>query len=253
MPPRASSTFFFVWLMVSCANWAPRATDHESHISLTNATATLTEQTLVTNGGTTRLTVPSAGAVGSGTAEPALALVQPGPTASKDPAADPMEPPALRDAGGNPLPQTDDLPSLDSPWLKHRVEQLFAAIVADDAEIARSAFFPLIAYEQVKAINQPARDWQHRLFAAFRRDIHEYHRQLGSEPTKARLLGLGTSATQPARWMKPGSEGNKLGYHRLLRAGLNLTDSSGRKRQLEITSMISWRGEWYIVHLHGFK
>jgi len=27
----------------------------------------------------------------------------------------------------------------------------------------------------------------------------------------------------------------------------------GKERSLEVTSLISWRGEWYVVHLTGFK
>jgi hypothetical protein len=53
--------------------------------------------------------------------------------------------------------------------------------------------------------------------------------------------------------MKPGSEGNKLGYWRVLRAELRCREAQGRERILEVTSLISWRGEWYAVHLHGFK
>ena len=53
--------------------------------------------------------------------------------------------------------------------------------------------------------------------------------------------------------MKPGSEGNKLGYYRVLRSALVYSDAQGRERELSVTSMISWRGEWYVVHLAGFK
>jgi hypothetical protein len=27
----------------------------------------------------------------------------------------------------------------------------------------------------------------------------------------------------------------------------------GKERTLEVTSLISWRGAWYVVHLSGFK
>jgi hypothetical protein len=58
---------------------------------------------------------------------------------------------------------------------------------------------------------------------------------------------------EPAlRWMKPGSEGNRVGYFRVLRSRLRLLDAADKERVLRITSMISWRGEWYVVHLDGF-
>jgi hypothetical protein len=52
--------------------------------------------------------------------------------------------------------------------------------------------------------------------------------------------------------MKPGREGNKVGYYRVLRSKLRFTLPNGKERPLELTSLISWRGEWYVVHLHGF-
>ena len=29
--------------------------------------------------------------------------------------------------------------------------------------------------------------------------------------------------------------------------------ADGKRLELELTSMISWRGEWYVVHLNGFE
>jgi hypothetical protein len=52
--------------------------------------------------------------------------------------------------------------------------------------------------------------------------------------------------------MKPGKEGNRVGYFRVLRSKLRIGLPEGRERTLELTSLISWRGEWYVVHLSGF-
>jgi len=109
----------------------------------------------------------------------------------------------------------------------------------------------VVAYEQVKAVAKPARDWQFRLMRAFENDIHEYHRALGKSPEQAQLAGIDVPDAS-ARWMKPGSEGNRLGYFRVLRSRLRMTRADGKERSFEVTSMISWRGEWYVVHLDGF-
>ena len=53
-------------------------------------------------------------------------------------------------------------------------------------------------------------------------------------------------------WMKPGREGNKVGYYRVLRSKLRFALASGKEKSFELTSLISWRGEWYVVHLSGF-
>ena len=56
-----------------------------------------------------------------------------------------------------------------------------------------------------------------------------------------------------AKWMEPGSEGNKLGYDRVLDSKLVFQREDGKESKLDVKSMISWRGEWYVVHLAGFK
>ena len=158
----------------------------------------------------------------------------------------------LVDASGKLLPQTKDKPSADSALYKHHVQLLFDAIKQDKPEIARPFFFPLVAYEQVKGIAKPARDWKHRLWGHFVRDIHEYHRKLGKNPDAAVLDGIDFRGRN-MRWMKPQSEGNRIGYYRLTHTRIVGKRADGRDMRLELTAMISWRGEWYVVHVNGFK
>jgi hypothetical protein len=156
----------------------------------------------------------------------------------------------LADDGGA-LPQTQDRPAQNERF-HARMALLFQAIREDDPARARSVFFPLVAYRQVKAIAAPDRDYERRLLRAFERDIHGYHRKLGAGASQVRLASVEVPEAQ-ARWMKPGSEGNKLGYWRVLRSALRVADPSGTERKLGVTSLISWRGEWYVVHLNGFE
>lgn len=162
--------------------------------------------------------------------------------------------PPLVDANGQPLPQTDDKdkPSLRSKSWEKRVALLFKAIQTDDPQAAIPAFFPELAYQQVKAIPNPSADWKARLIKAFERDIHEAHKKLGNGAMSAVLAGMDVPEDK-ARWMKPGSEGNKVGYYRVLDSKLRYQDASGGARAIDVKSLISWRGEWYVVHLHGFK
>ena len=152
---------------------------------------------------------------------------------------------------GKLLEQTEELPTTMSSTFQERIRLLFDAIEQDDPGSARAAFFPLEAYEKVKAIADPKRDWERRLIAAFERDIRAYHRKLAQEPEKPKL-GTLMVPTKGIRWMKPGSEGNRVGYYRVLRSEIGYQDAAGRTRKLPILSMISWRGEWYVVHLKSF-
>jgi len=160
--------------------------------------------------------------------------------------------PPLVGADGKPLPQTEERPSLRSKSYEKRVKLLFRAIQLDDPKIAMPMFFPLEAYKQVKAIPNPEADWNARLVKAFERDIHAAHKELGNGAMTATLSGLDLPEDK-AKWMPPGSEGNKVGYHRVLGSKLRYSDASLKARSIDVTSLISWRGEWYVVHLQGFK
>jgi hypothetical protein len=162
------------------------------------------------------------------------------------------ERPALLDAEGNLLPQTEDEPSTDGPLFRHGIDRVFRAIVADDPEIARSFFFPIEAYDKVKAIDKPKVDWEKRLWKNFVRDVHGYHAKLGEDPERAELLAF-EPRTERKMWIKPHREGNRIPYWRMTRNHLKIRDARGKELKLELTALISWRGEWFIVHLNGFE
>jgi hypothetical protein len=170
----------------------------------------------------------------------------PAPSASAAAPAPPLVGP-----DGTPLPQTEDKPSISSGAFRARIELVASAILSGDPAPAHAAFFPLVAYRQVKAIKDPDRDYERRLVAAFDRDVAEYHRALGKNGTSATFAGIDVPEPR-VEWMKPGREGNKVGYYRVLRSKLRFALPDGKERALELTSMISWRGEWYVVHLSGF-
>lgn len=175
------------------------------------------------------------------------------PVASTPPAvSEPENEPPLFDEHGKPLDQTDQRPTLTSASFQKRIELVARAIISGDVEPALPAFFPLVAYQQVKDVQKPERDYKFRLLANFKRDITEYHHALGATANESKFDGV-TVSEKDAKWMAPGSEGNKLGYFRVLRSRLRFTLPTGRSREFELTSLISWRGEWYVVHLHGFK
>jgi hypothetical protein len=158
---------------------------------------------------------------------------------------------ALTGLDGAPLPQTEDKPSTSSEAFKRRMELVARAVVTGDPAPAHGAFFPLVAYRQVKAIKDPDRDYERRLLAAFEQDLKKYHDALGKDAEAASFSGVDVPEVR-AEWIKRGREGNKVGYYRVLHSKLRFTLASGKERAFELTSLISWRGEWYVVHLDGF-
>jgi hypothetical protein len=132
-----------------------------------------------------------------------------------------------------------------------RAHALWEAIVADDPDRASTAFFPIAAYKQVKAIPAPETDWTRRLVGNFTRDIHRLHERLGSRAADATFTELDV-ATERARWVEPDEENNKLGYWRVYGSKIRY-EVGGNAASFDVSSLISWRGEWYVVHLSGFK
>lgn len=147
------------------------------------------------------------------------------------------------------LPQTRDKPSAKGAAFEARAAALWDGIAHDDPDRAMPFFFPVSAYKQVKDVGDPAADWRRRLVAAYARDVHALHKRLG-DAADAKLVRL--DVPDLAKWVEPGEEYNKLGYWRVYGTRI-VYEVGGKERTFEISSLISWRGEWYVVHLTGFK
>jgi len=138
------------------------------------------------------------------------------------------------------------LPRADGAAFDERRADLWDAIVNDDPDRAMPFFFPVAAYQQVKDVADPTADWKHRLVAAYRRDIHALHARLGASPSDAKFVSLDVPAH--AHWVEPGEEWNKIGYYRVFGTKLRYT-LGGQDYAFDVKSLISWRGEWFVVHL----
>jgi hypothetical protein len=152
-------------------------------------------------------------------------------------------------AGTDPgaLPQTDAKPVASGATFDAGVQGLWQAVVQDRPDLALPFFFPKSAYLQVKAISDPAADYQQRLIANYQQDIHSLHSQLGADAASARFVGIDVPESQ-AVLVQPGEESNQLSYWRVYGTTLRYS-VNGASNSFPVTSLISWRGEWYVVHL----
>ena len=149
------------------------------------------------------------------------------------------------------LPQTDDRPSAAGARFDAGVQGLWQAIRDDQPELAMPFFFPETAYLQVKAISDPATDYEQRLIANYEQDIHALHAQLGADAANAQFAAIDVPDSQ-AVLVQPGEEDNKLSYWRVYGTTLQY-DQNGQTNSFPVTSLISWRGEWYVVHLGAIR
>ena len=149
------------------------------------------------------------------------------------------------DAGS--LPQTDALPSPDSPAFQAAMRALFAAVVSGSTDGAQVAFFPEGAYVQLKDIGDASGDYSDRLVAEYDLDLVAAHDELGPGAAGAVLTSVEVPM-QYAHWVPPGVCDNGVGYYEVANSRVVYTQD-GATRSFGIASLISWRGEWYVVHL----
>jgi hypothetical protein len=180
----------------------------------------------------------------SAAGRPGAAGAKAAPTAGPRPTPTPSPSPSL-DPGT--LPQTHTLPGVQDARFRAGVQALWQAIVQGKPELARSFFFPRSAYEQVKAISNPDEDYRNRLVAWYDLDIEAAHDHLGAKAPQARLVGMDVPE-DAAEWIEPGAEYNKGSYYRVYGSRLNY-QVGGHTASIGVFSLISWRGEWYVVHL----
>ena len=165
----------------------------------------------------------------------AAALAAPVPAAGPSGAGDPGR-----------LPQTTVLPSSSTARFRARMAALWRGIVEDSPRAAQSVFFPESAYEQVKQIPNAAADYRNRLLANYGADIHAAHVLLGRGASGARLVAV--LVPRQWAWITPGYCYNRVGYWHAPGSRL-VYRRRGRILSFGIFSLISWRGEWYVVHL----
>ena len=86
-------------------------------------------------------------------------------------------------------PQTGAFPSTDSAAFRNAMADLWLAVTTGHPDAALPGLLLLAAYQQLRVIYDPARDWHDRLWADFTLDVAAAHRLLGryTRCSKARL------------------------------------------------------------------
>ncbi len=141
-------------------------------------------------------------------------------------------------------PENRAKPSLSSADLSERAEHLFRAIVEDDPELGDDFFFPREPFIPLKDVRDPGR-YHRELVATYHRDIHELHaKRRDWSGASFASFDLGT----PPTWVAPGKEYNKIGYFRTFHGKLRYRTGE-RTSEIDVGTIISWDGRWYVTHL----
>jgi len=190
-------------------------------------------------GGTTRpVSATESGTPGaSGTAAQGPPATQQ-PSATRAASSPPPRPP-----GAGRLTQTSAFPTVKSTAFRNAMHDLWLAVTTGQPRLALPAFFPEAAYAQVKAIASPQSDWQYRLWYDFTLDVAAAHQLVGRGAKFVKVI----VANEDAAWVSPGYCYNSTGYWHLPGARVVYRQGS-QLRSFGIASLISWRGDWYVIH-----
>jgi len=191
-------------------------------------------------GNTPTANTPSANTGGASTPAAATPPVKPAPA---QPAALLVAPPSAA-----ALPQTTVRPRTDDAAFASVVHDIWLAVTTGNPKYALPAFFPEKAYQQVKAIADPAADWENRLWSEFTLDLAAVHRSVKPGATLSKVI----VPAQYAQWIPPGACYNSIGYWHVPGSRMVYREN-GVMRSFGIASLISWRGDWYLVHLGAYS
>jgi hypothetical protein len=139
------------------------------------------------------------------------------------------------------------LPTSTDPQFAAEMQALWQGVVQGSVTPALPAFFPKTAYVQLKTgLGDPAGDWQNRLVADYGLDIGAAHALLGPDASQATFVSVSVPQ-QYAHWIPPGVCANGIGYYEVANSRV-VYQLGGVTKSFGIASLISWRGEWYVVH-----
>ena len=179
-------------------------------------------------------------------AAPATSKPAPAATSTPTKTPAPAKPSALpvAPASAAALPQTSAFPKTTNAAFGSAVRDIWLAVTTGDPDYALPAFFPVKAYEQVKAIAGPESDWQNRLWYDFTLDVAAVHKLVKPDATLSKVV----VPTQYAQWIPVGACANTIGYWHVPGARV-VYRQDGTTYSFGIASFISWRGVWYLIHL----
>ncbi len=150
--------------------------------------------------------------------------------------------PSLADAGG---PSDEDMPPSNPPEFTTRLQHLFEAVSQNKPELAADILFPRDAFMSAKDVSDPARLWEQKILLNFAHDVAQLHKKIhGSDHVEISSFELGHAVTQ----LTPRKHDFKKALWRVKKSRVTYL-LNGKREELTIAEMTSWRGAWYVSNL----
>jgi hypothetical protein len=147
-----------------------------------------------------------------------------------------------------PFAADNNLPPTEGPELQERAKGLLEAVIQDDPKLADPFWFPKEPFIPLKDVKGPDKYWE-QLHRTYGSDVHALHKKRKSWSNVVfEKFEIGSNP----KWVKPGDEANKIGYHRSFHGKLRYS-VEGKSESIDVHTVITWQGRWYVTHLRKFK
>jgi len=187
--------------------------------------------------------VDAATAAASASAPPPSASAPPPP-----PSATPSASATAAAEAPAPIVADNKVEPTEGAELALRAKALLDAIAKDEPERGDAFWFPKEPFIPLKDIKDPGKYWS-QLHRTYANDIHALHKKRKRWDNVEFVSFDGWSRS---KWVKPGDEANKIGYHRAFHGKLRFK-ADGEPGEIDVHTIITWQGRWYCTHLRKFK
>lgn len=141
---------------------------------------------------------------------------------------------------------------LEAEDLTQRAKELFEGIVKNEPSLGDPFWFPREPFIPLKDVKDPGKYWDN-LHRAYHNDIKALHRKRkGVNGAWEGAQFKGFEVGSRPKWVPPGDEANKIGYYRSFHGKLKY-EIDGKAASIDVHTIISWQGRWYVTHLSKFK
>jgi hypothetical protein len=187
---------------------------------------------------------PAATAAATASASATAAPVATAQPADAGPAA------AAAEDAGAPAPVVADnkVAPTAGQELQDRARGLFEAIVRDEPERAEAFWFPKEPFIPLKDVKDPGKYWN-QLHRTYVNDVHVLHKKRKSWDGAEFVKFEGWARE---KWVPPGDEANHIGYYRAFHGKLRYK-AGGEDEEMDVHTIITWQGRWYVTHLRKIK
>jgi hypothetical protein len=192
---------------------------------------------------------PASSASSASSVSSATASAAPSASASAVAASDAGAPvAAAEDAAPAAIVADNKVAPTEGAELQERARGLFEAIVKDEPERAEAFWFTKEPFIPLKDVKDPGKYWT-QLHKTYVNDVHALHRKRKSWEGAEMVRYEGGSRS---KWVPPGDEANHIGYHRSFNGKIHYK-VGGDEGEIEVHTIITWQGKWYVTHLRRIK